>query len=268
MIKPIRTNYTITNQKTMNNFLSYYFTELSKNPRIQFWFAVVFDYVARISEKRVIPRVMTDCVFPKIVFFFRAFHCFFHGLLLEPFCTPWTQIISVSLDSTAEAYIENYAITADSAFRLLHKDDFKPCECFVYAKRADGKIVCRRMMLSIFMHPKTWKIYYDDSEEKSNIETMELCAVAKRPILSVVYRDPNEKTNTIVFDIETELYQVGNEILSKEFVARYLRYHCSSLSGYTDAYRLEIMDKDLKFVEIGAGESIILTTDGYEIIKT
>jgi hypothetical protein len=118
------------------------------------------------------------------------------------------------------------------------------------------------------MHPKTWKIYYDNSQENSNIETMELCAVAKRPILSVVYRDPNEKTNTIVFDIETELYHVGNEILSKEFVARYLRYHYSSLAGYTDAYRLEIMDKDLKFVEIGSGELIVLTTDGYEIIKT
>jgi hypothetical protein len=100
---------------------------------------------------------------------------------------------------------------------------------------------------------------------------MELISVSKRPILSVVYKDPDDMGNTIVFNIDTELYQVGNELLSKEFVARYLRYHCSSLAGfagYTDKYRIEIMDKDLKFVEIGVGESIVLTDEGYELIKS
>jgi len=251
------------NAEQMNEYITYHITELSKDPRIQFWFAVAFDSLSRISEK------MRFLIKPTI-FLLRAIHCFVNGLLLEPYDTPWTQFISVSPSLTSgEAYIENYAFTSDCLPAIhLQKSDFKPCKCFVYAKRGDGKIMCRRMELPIFVHPKTSKIYYDG--ETSNIETTELRALYKRPILSVVYKDPDDQANTIVFDIDKDIYQVGNEILSKEFVARYLRYHSSSVAGfagYTDKYRLEVMDKDMKFMEIGSDELIVLKDDDYEVIR-
>jgi len=246
---------------------------ISTSPRAQFWLAYLFDYYLRIADKveKNTPSFFRKTVVPFIRHFSKAVYCFANGLLIEPFGMPWTHFIDLKTvnynDDDDDNYIEDYCeTTAFSSYYTMPsfpEEYFNVRKCFVYAKQNDGKIICRRMELPVFVNPKTQTTYYN-----VDLDSLEMQSITKRLFISVTYIDPEESTNTIVIVISPELYNVGNEILSKEFVARYIRYNYASILQFSKNYRLQIMDNDLNYLELRSKQAILLTTEGYRVIQT
>jgi len=87
---------------------------------------------------------------------------------------------------------------------------------------------------------------------------------SKAKFWSIEYTHPLMKKG-IVFELNKNVYLVGNQILSPTFVKSYLEYQ-SELYHFDMEYVLKIMDSDINSFELGFDRSVVLTEDGYSII--
>ena len=87
---------------------------------------------------------------------------------------------------------------------------------------------------------------------------------SKAKFWSIEYTHPLMKKG-IVFELNKNVYLVGNQILSPTFVKSYLEYQ-SELYHFDMDYVLKIMDSDINSFELGFDRSVVLTEDGYSII--
>jgi hypothetical protein len=79
----------------------------------------------------------------------------------------------------------------------------------------------------------------------------------------------------VEIDIPKSHYLVGNQILSKEYILRYLDFNvsywdtCSSnndpLDGTCELYTVDIMDNNLHSIQLQPGQCILLAENSYEI---
>jgi hypothetical protein len=95
------------------------------------------------------------------------------------------------------------------------------------------------------------------------------------PFLTIKYIPPNKKvisTHTcnnmqdIYLDIPREYFYTGNELLSATFVKRWLDYHVGKVD-FDNSYRIEMMDSNFEFVNLGFHDYIVVKENGYEVVK-
>lgn len=71
----------------------------------------------------------------------------------------------------------------------------------------------------------------------------------------------------VTIEIPKSHYAVGNELLSMEYVSRYLEYlPIYQQSGFNGTYNLQIIDEDMNFLNLNETQWILLTDSGYEIM--
>ena len=75
-----------------------------------------------------------------------------------------------------------------------------------------------------------------------------------------------ENRDPITVDIPREHYMVGNEILSMEYVLRYLEYLPTYVEWkFYEFYTIQIIDENLQKISLRSNQWILLKEDGYEI---
>ena len=73
--------------------------------------------------------------------------------------------------------------------------------------------------------------------------------------------------NPISIEIPRSHYMVGNELLSKQYIYRYLRYLPTYVGwDYTENYTIKCIDDSLQECYLKSGQCILLREDTYEII--
>jgi hypothetical protein len=82
--------------------------------------------------------------------------------------------------------------------------------------------------------------------------------------LSIEYSHPGLADN-VAIELSASTYVEGNEILSKQFVRRYLEYQSEPFI-FDDNYKLTIMDSKIKIMELTSNQYIRIGKSGYEII--
>ena len=85
----------------------------------------------------------------------------------------------------------------------------------------------------------------------------------RNPFVTVEYTHP-EMNEPIVIDLDNRWFVVGNEILSKVFVARYLAYQ-SKPYVFDDRYILHIMDTKIQMKTVKSNEFVLIDDKSYSI---
>lgn len=81
--------------------------------------------------------------------------------------------------------------------------------------------------------------------------------------LSIEYSHPAMEEK-VPIELNASVYVEGNEILSKQFVRRYLEYQ-SEPFVFDDNYKLILMDSKIKLLELNSGQYVTISKTGYEI---
>lgn len=81
--------------------------------------------------------------------------------------------------------------------------------------------------------------------------------------LSIEYSHPTLADN-VPIELSASTYIEGNEILSKQFLRRYLEYQSEPFI-FDDNYKLKIMDSKIKILELSSNQYITIRKSGYEI---
>jgi hypothetical protein len=82
--------------------------------------------------------------------------------------------------------------------------------------------------------------------------------------LSIEYSHPALADN-VTIELNASIYIEGNEILTKQFVRRYLEYQSEPFI-FDDNYKLTIMDSKIKIFELTSNQYVTIGKSGYEII--
>jgi len=68
----------------------------------------------------------------------------------------------------------------------------------------------------------------------------------------------------VPIELNASVYIEGNEILTKQFVRRYLEYQAEPFI-FDDNYKLILMDSKIKLLELNSGQYVTISKTGYEI---
>jgi hypothetical protein len=81
--------------------------------------------------------------------------------------------------------------------------------------------------------------------------------------LSIEYSHPAME-DKVPIELNSSIYIEGNEILSKQFIRRYLEYQ-SEPFVFDDNYKLILMDSKIKMLELNSGQYVTIIKTGYDI---
>jgi len=101
----------------------------------------------------------------------------------------------------------------------------------------------------------------------SNFRINNYIKTSSSRFLEIEYRCGNR--SPIAIDVPKSHYLVGNELLSKTYILRYLE-HLPIYVGWTfdESYSLRIVDDDSEVFSIDGNQYILLANDGYKIINS
>ena len=81
--------------------------------------------------------------------------------------------------------------------------------------------------------------------------------------LSIEYSNP-KMDDKVPIELNASVYMEGNEILTKQFVRRYLEYQAEPFV-FDDNYKLILMDSKIKMLELNSEQYVSIGKTGYEI---
>jgi hypothetical protein len=81
--------------------------------------------------------------------------------------------------------------------------------------------------------------------------------------LSIEYSHPT-MDDKVPIELNASVYMEGNEILTKQFVRRYLEYQAEPFV-FDDNYKLILMDSKIKMLELNSEQYVSIGKTGYEI---
>ncbi len=82
--------------------------------------------------------------------------------------------------------------------------------------------------------------------------------------LSIEYSNPDMK-ESISITLNKDVFQIGNEILSKAFVLRYLQYQ-TQYYVYANDYTITVIDDKVNQITLNSKQYILLDKNEYKII--
>jgi hypothetical protein len=82
--------------------------------------------------------------------------------------------------------------------------------------------------------------------------------------LSIEYSNPDMK-ETISITLNKDVFQIGNEILSKAFILRYLQYQ-TQYYVYANDYTITVIDDKVNQITLNSKQYILLDKNNYKVI--
>jgi hypothetical protein len=132
--------------------------------------------------------------------------------------------------------------------------------CGIHQPEPSGKLILAQAFPDIVRIKKV-----ESAKPEEDMETIVRSDVS---FFSVTYSAKhNGLSHFIDIEIPKSHYAIGNELLSMEYVSRYLEYlpiyqRCS----FNGTYVLQIIDEDMNYVNLNESQWILLTDSGYEVV--
>jgi len=175
-----------------------------------------------------------------------------NGVKSEPFSPLWISVFTLTPNLNNN---EEYTVVENSVNEVLLKkfksvmeqNTREPTNVdILYTFKTPAYILCN----------VTNKFEKEDAKyfvEKSDVK-----------FLSIEYSNPDMK-EAISFTLNKDLFQIGNEILSKAFVLRYLQYQ-TQFYVYANDYTITVIDDKVNQITLNSKQYILLDKNEYKII--
>jgi hypothetical protein len=228
-----------------------------------------------------------DLICDVVEFAASALNSVFNKLIhsrMEPECESWIGVYQCEFadqleydtmdDEPFSIYYKgsaNYnSAKTDESYYLFERQfeslsDFQEAFAYKYRRFCDkhsespfGKLILARAF------PDIVRIKRVESANPKDVESIVRSGVS---FFSVDYSAKIDgKAYSVTIDIPKSHYAIGNELLSVEYVSRYLEHlPIYQQCGFNGTYNLQIIDEDMNFLNLNETQWIHLTNTGYEI---
>jgi hypothetical protein len=164
---------------------------------------------------------------------------------------PW---ISVSSYENGQPIKETYYLPEQTTFETAFSQ--------VYRESLDSE--ANQTLITMTLGPDRRIVALANPDRPDFVPTMEKSNV---DFIMVEYGHPSRK-GLVLMQLPDSVYMVGNEILSKAFVLRYLNHSClPSTWVFDEDYFIRIIDHNADSLEIRSHQYIVLEKDGYRVME-
>jgi hypothetical protein len=204
----------------------------------------------KVYEKNPFLKITIDTVYEIVIEIYK----FMNGVKSEPFAPLWISVFMLRHNLNND---EEYTVVENSVNEILLKK-FKS----VIDENASENENINVDILYTFKTPAyilckvTNKFEKDDANyivEKSDVK-----------FLSVEYINPDMK-EPIIFKLNKDVFQIGNELLSNAFVLRYLQYQ-TQFYVYANDYTITVIDDKVNQFTLNSKQYVLLDKHEYKII--
>jgi hypothetical protein len=204
----------------------------------------------KVYEKNPFLKITIDTVYEIVIEIYKFMNC----VKSEPFAPLWISVFTVTPNLNNN---EEYTVVENSVNEILLKK-FKS----VMEENASENENINVDILYTFKTPAyilckvTNKFEKDDANyivEKSDVK-----------FLSVEYINPDMK-EPIIFKLNKDVFQIGNELLSNAFVLRYLQYQ-TQFYVYANDYTITVIDDKVNQFTLNSKQYVLLEKHEYKII--
>jgi hypothetical protein len=175
-----------------------------------------------------------------------------NGVKSEPFSPLWISVFTLTPNLNNN---EEYTVVENSVNEVLLKK-FKSIIQENTSENTNVNILYTFKTPAYILCNLTNKFEKEDAKyivEKSDVK-----------FLSIEYINPDMK-EAISLTLNKDLFQIGNEILSKAFVLRYLQYQ-TQYYVYANDYTITVIDDKVNQFTLNSKQYIILDKNDYKII--
>jgi len=204
----------------------------------------------KVYEKNPFLKITIDTVYEIVIEIYKFMNC----VKSEPFAQLWISVFTLTTNLNNN---EEYTVVENSVNEILLKK-FKS----VIDENASENENTNVDTLYTFKTPAyilckvTNKFEKDDANyivEKSDVK-----------FLSVEYINPDMK-EPIIFKLNKDVFQIGNELLSNAFVLRYLQYQ-TQFYVYANDYTITVIDDKVNQFTLNSKQYVLLDKHEYKII--
>ena len=204
----------------------------------------------KVYEKNPFLKITIDTVYEIVIEIYKFMNC----VKSEPFAPLWISVFTLTPNLNNN---EEYTVVENSVNEILLKK-FKS----VMEENASENENTHVDILYTFKTPAyilckvTNKFEKDDANyivEKSDVK-----------FLSVEYINPDMK-EPIIFKLNKDVFQIGNELLSNAFVLRYLQYQ-TQFYVYANDYTITVIDDKVNQFTLNSKQYVLLDKHEYKII--
>jgi len=204
----------------------------------------------KVYEKNPFLKITIDTVYEIVIEIYKFMNC----VKSEPFAPLWISVFTLTPNLNNN---EEYTVVENSVNEILLKK-FKS----VMEENASENENTNVDILYTFKTPAyilckvTNKFEKDDANyivEKSDVK-----------FLSVEYINPDMK-EPIIFKLNKDVFQIGNELLSNAFVLRYLQYQ-TQFYVYANDYTITVIDDKVNQFTLNSKQYVLLDKHEYKII--
>ena len=204
----------------------------------------------KVYEKNPFLKITIHTVYEIVIEIYKFMNC----VKSEPFAPLWISVFTLTPNLNNN---EEYTVVENSVNEILLKK-FKS----VIDENASENENTNVDTLYTFKTPAyilckvTNKFEKDDANyivEKSDVK-----------FLSVEYINPDMK-EPIIFKLNKDVFQIGNELLSNAFVLRYLQYQ-TQFYVYANDYTITVIDDKVNQFTLNSKQYVLLDKHEYKII--
>jgi len=204
----------------------------------------------KVYEKNPFLKITIHTVYEIVIEIYKFMNC----VKSEPFAPLWISVFTLTPNLNNN---EEYTVVENSVNEILLKK-FKS----VIDENASENENINVDILYTFKTPAyilckvTNKFEKDDANyivEKSDVK-----------FLSVEYINPDMK-EPIIFKLNKDVFQIGNELLSNAFVLRYLQYQ-TQFYVYANDYTITVIDDKVNQFTLNSKQYVLLDKHEYKII--
>jgi hypothetical protein len=179
---------------------------------------------------------------------------------------PWISVTRYYRTDTRSSYVRgrsNNTPVVEDVYSNPSEPTFAEAFSHVY-RSIDPSNSTNQTLITMAMGPGSRIIALWNPDRADFVPTMEK---SKIDFILVEYGHPKMK-GLMQINLPDSVYMVGNEILSKSFVLRYLNHSCIPNTWVFDEdYIVRIMDHNADSIEIGSRQYIVLEKEGYRVVE-
>jgi len=201
-----------------------------------------------VYEKNPSMKLAVDTIYKVSVEIYKKVN----GVKSEPFSPLWISVFTLTPNLNNN---EEYTVVENSVNEVLLKKFKSVIEENTSENVNVDKLYTFKTPAYILCNV-TNKFEKEDSKyivEKSDVK-----------FLSIEYSNPDMK-ETISITLNKDVFQIGNEILSKAFILRYLQYQ-TQYYVYANDYTITVIDDKVNQITLNSKQYILLDKNNYKVI--
>jgi hypothetical protein len=186
-----------------------------------------------------------------------------NGVHIEPNETHWLNIFKIRCSNQETLYNYDYTeqyihIEESTSEELLKKYNHMLQEKIPnFIKGESNTEILFLLKTPNFYLSNIFNEYNYDDELKIELEKSDVS------FINIDYVHPLMKEPINIL-LDSHYFYIGNEILSKSFILRYLKYQTNSFE-YSNDYVIKIMDSNINQITLNSNQYIVLEKDNYTI---